>query len=1197
MNALLLGCILWAQDSTPRSPAEQQAGFSLPEGFRIELVTSEPEVKKLVDIAFDDAGRLWATTALEYPRDANEDPTAAGLYSGGGRDEVLVFERAAPGERPRPRVFAEGLAMPMSVLPLAAGAGGAGDRAIVQHGTEILLFTDSDRDGRADRREVLLSGFGVQDSHLLPHRFTRGPDGWIYTAQGAFNNSQVQDRSGTVTRFEQCKLARFTPDGLHFEVVSAGLNNIWGIVFDERGRWAIQEANDLGYCAVPFERFASYPGIGMDRIRPYSPWEPPPADFRMGGTGLSGLALNESAGGFPSPWREHLIVANPITRVVQSVRLERGAGGSAAVRAVQGAQLISSSDERFRPIAVHFGPDECLYVVDWYNPVISHNEVPRTDPSRDRVRTRLWRVSHASQARFEPFDATRAAPAELLAKLEGPRLWEARAAWHQLVDRRLFEAEPALWRLAADPARPIAARMLALWSLQGLGRFDSTRARVLIEEADPDLARDSVRALAACGEGAARLALLLEKLHTLLEARRECLRALDDLPLLPEGALKALLEHTPAPPDGPVVRCEQGDVNAFTGEAHARAFERFLLRKCLEGNEDGLRRLSSTDAALTPEGLALAALALGDGEAAERLAQALPRLARAPAPEELALLARHAARPTVGSEVGRRLAGRDGRAVLEALLSEPAAQLAPPLRTAVVARLTGLADPLLSARAAEHWQLLELGDLLAETLASATSARESKLAALRALQRNKDVRRELLVSLARRSVPGDEAHGAALHSLAAAGRDDCALAAIELASDAPPLARAAVVQALATSKAGARTLLAALESRRLPLESLDSRARESLVATLAGEEAALTRLRSLSGSSTRVLRLSGGGDDYVDSNLVLDGEFTVECWFQLDEGISNHDGLLGLPGVFDWNFSDARLRLWQGPGDGDVVIARRRVEPGRWTHAALTRDAGGVVRLYLDGELDAQSKPLPPRRFDELDLGRTTPGGTTARLSEVRIWSTCRDALEIATDRLRSFGAERPAGLEVVFPGDALPLHGAARLEECWDFPRLLDRAQWQAEKDRLARYVALGRGGAPERGAKVFERACQVCHSLGGRGESVGPPLDGVGTRGAESLVATILRPSAAIEAGYRLLSVELTDESLLQGLLFAQDDASITLREATATGARPPRRIERPEIARMRWSNLSLMPEGLLQSLADQDAADLLAFLAGQR
>ncbi|MCE9595166.1 MAG: hypothetical protein K8S98_13350, partial [Planctomycetes bacterium] len=371
----MLALLLQATLPSPLSPDDERASFRLPDGFSIELVVAEPDVKKIVDVAFDDAGRMWAITASEYPQDGNENPAAAELYAKGGADQVLVFDTPTAPGRQTPRVFAEHLAMPMALLPWKRGV-------LIGHGPEILFLDDTDGDGRADTREVVLSGFGIEDSHLMPHRFVRGPGDWIYVAQGAFNHSMVKTKSGALVPFDQCKLARFQPDGSAFEVVGVGLNNIWGIVLDRSGEMWIQEANDLGYPVVPFFRGASYPGIGDHKQRPYSPWQPALAEFQMGGTGLSGLARSEDRDGFPEPWNHHFFVANPITNKVQTIEATRDGDLD---RLALKSELLATDDSWFRPVALHFGPDGCLYVVDWYNAIISHNEVPRSDPRRDKV--------------------------------------------------------------------------------------------------------------------------------------------------------------------------------------------------------------------------------------------------------------------------------------------------------------------------------------------------------------------------------------------------------------------------------------------------------------------------------------------------------------------------------------------------------------------------------------------------------------------------------------------------------------------------------------------------------------------------------------------------------------------------------------------------------------------------------------------
>ena len=141
---------------------------------------------KFVALAFDAHGRLWTTTALEYPVDANESPEASRrLFESGGRDKVLVIEDPWAAKPSRPVVFADGLAMPLGVLPYRDGA-------FVQYGPEVRFYRDTNGDGRADTYETVLEGFGVQDSHLFPHQFTRVPGGWVLLAQGLFNTSVVQ---------------------------------------------------------------------------------------------------------------------------------------------------------------------------------------------------------------------------------------------------------------------------------------------------------------------------------------------------------------------------------------------------------------------------------------------------------------------------------------------------------------------------------------------------------------------------------------------------------------------------------------------------------------------------------------------------------------------------------------------------------------------------------------------------------------------------------------------------------------------------------------------------------------------------------------------------------------------------------------------------------------------------------------------
>jgi putative membrane-bound dehydrogenase-like protein len=470
-----------AAKASPLTPEEQRASFTLPPGFEIELVAAEePGIGKFVTVDFDQRGRMWSMTAFDYPVDANEDPEAAkALYSQPGKDKVLVFDTPFAAGPQKPRIFADGLAIPLGILPYKNGA-------YVQHGPDIVFLSDTDDDGRADKREVLLSGFGVQDSHLFPHQFTRAPGGWIWMAQGAFNSGKVRDKDGREQQFDATRMAKFRPDGSAFEITSQGPCNIWGLVIDDVGQAWIQEANDYGFPVMPFHEYANYPGCSDRVFKSYAPEFPGTAPhFKMGGTGLSGLALSDKRGAWPAPYADVMFVANPITRQIQAIKITPD---GPRFRYEKLPDFINSNDEWFRPIAIHFGPDGCLYIVDWYNKIISHNEVPRAHPDRDKTRGRIWRVKHKDQTPFSVPDCTKLSGDELIAKLGGDSLRQSHLAWQALIDGGISDwqddndavlrdrNDKKLRAIIPDQRQSAARRIQALWALQGIGTQHASRS-------------------------------------------------------------------------------------------------------------------------------------------------------------------------------------------------------------------------------------------------------------------------------------------------------------------------------------------------------------------------------------------------------------------------------------------------------------------------------------------------------------------------------------------------------------------------------------------------------------------------------------------------------------------------------------------------------------------------------------------------
>lgn len=274
---------------------------------------------------------------------------------------------------------------------------------------------------------------------------------------------------------------------------------IWGLQLRSNGLWFGIEANDLGYSVVPMQPGMAYPGIGNDRLRSYQPFVPKLHSFRVGGTGLSGLAsADDTEGSFPSEYDDVALLANPITNSINMVRIVRNPDGS--IEAEHLEDLLRCDDDWFRPVNIEFGPDGCLYIADWYNKIVSHNEVATTDPDRDKSHGRIWRIRHVSQKPRAIPNFYEMATEELPTHLRSSSLWARRAAWSQIAERPSEKTKrliPGLAGMAKDTDENIYTRIHALWSLESLGYYDESVIRVLLEDPSEHLQREAIRTLPA----------------------------------------------------------------------------------------------------------------------------------------------------------------------------------------------------------------------------------------------------------------------------------------------------------------------------------------------------------------------------------------------------------------------------------------------------------------------------------------------------------------------------------------------------------------------------------------------------------------------------------------------------------------------------------------------------------------------------
>jgi putative membrane-bound dehydrogenase-like protein len=128
-------------------------------------------------------------------------------------------------------------------------------------------------------------------------------------------------------------------------------------------------------------------------------------------------------------------------------------------------------------------------------------------------------------------------------------------------------------------------------------------------------------------------------------------------------------------------------------------------------------------------------------------------------------------------------------------------------------------------------------------------------------------------------------------------------------------------------------------------------------------------------------------------------------------------------------------------------------------------------------------------------------------------------------------------------------------------------------------------------KGKLLFVRECSACHRIGETGVEVGPSLITVRHRTASELLTQILDPNREVGPNYMQFAVALHDGQVLAGMIAAESPVSLTLKQAE----NKQQIIQREQIAEIKATGLSLMPEGFEKKLSPQDFADLIAFLRG--
>lgn len=484
------------------SPEESMEKFYLPEGYKIELVASEPMVNEPVAIAWDGNGKMYVAQMDTYMQNVDalgEDEPISHIK--------LLVDLDGDGKMDKSTVFIDSLLLPRMILPLD-------DRLIVNetYSYDLWSYRDTDNDGVADEKIRVYENPKRRGGNLEHQQsgLVWNLDNWVYTTYNPL-------------RF------RFNKDGIKVDSLVDGSSGQWGLTQDDLGNMYYSSAGGetaaYGFQVPPIYGEVNLEGQISEGFM--EPWPVVGTPDVQGGaklrlkedgtlnkfTGVAGQEIFRGDKLPPSTYGD-LFIPEPVGRLIRRAKIKNENGKKVLYNAYDQAEFLASTDLNFRPVQAQTGPDGSLYIVDMYRGIIQEGNwtregshlrpvILRKGLDKNIGRGRIYRIVHEEMEPSGKPKLLDKSAEELIDYLGHPNGWYRNTAQKLIILKGDMDIVPKLKELARDNESfwtdnfgdrdyPIE-RIHALWTLEGLGVVDKELILEKLKDADPRVRITAIR--------------------------------------------------------------------------------------------------------------------------------------------------------------------------------------------------------------------------------------------------------------------------------------------------------------------------------------------------------------------------------------------------------------------------------------------------------------------------------------------------------------------------------------------------------------------------------------------------------------------------------------------------------------------------------------------------------------------------------